>query len=290
MGRRLGESRVWLWCWMWRGRAEVEMAAVLRGSVAGCGRRILALVAVLYAVHGSFALEVYAPEEITVENGTQALLPCTFKSSQVTRKETSVIWRYIEDGGSSKGSTAVLMFAGGIPYPGEGRFKERVTWAGDLNKKDVSIKIDKINFKDNGTYTCDVLNPPDVNDSPKEIKLRVVEKGNLPVSNVPFLVGIICAAIGGLLLIAIIVFAVVVTRKKKSRKDYAGCSTTESLMSPIKQPPRKSPSDTEALVTNAPTGTMQGPVIYAQLDHSATAGNQINQSERVVYADIRKVC
>ncbi|XP_068122322.1 myelin protein zero-like protein 1 [Hyperolius riggenbachi] len=128
-------------------------------------------------VHGSFALEVYAPEEITVENGTQALLPCTFKSSEVTRKETSVIWRYIEDGGSSKGSTTVLMFTGGIPYPGEGRFKERVTWAGDLNKKDVSIKIDKINFKDNGTYTCDVLNPPDVNDLPKEIKLRVVEKG-----------------------------------------------------------------------------------------------------------------
>lgn len=65
---------------------------------------------------------------------------------------------------------------------------------------------------------------------------------------------------------------------------------TESLMSPVKQPPHRSPSDTEALVTSAPSGTVQGPVIYAQLDHSGKAGDQINKSETVVYADIRKNC
>ncbi|OCT55532.1 hypothetical protein XELAEV_18001275mg [Xenopus laevis] len=37
------------------------------------------------------------------------------------------------------------------------------------------------------------------------------------------------------------------------------CSTTDSLMAqiPVKQPPRKSPSDTEVLVTHIPSGAIQ---------------------------------
>ncbi|XP_018424253.1 PREDICTED: myelin protein zero-like protein 1 [Nanorana parkeri] len=274
---------------MWSCRAEVEMAAVMR--VCRCGRKMLwpLLLAVLCVVNRSSSVEVYTPEELTVENGTQAKLSCTFKSSSAIHSETIVFWSYKEEG---RASAAVKIFGymGGKPIPWGDRFKDRTTWAGDLNKKDASIKIANVTFKDNGTYTCEVINPQDLGGGPKELKLRVVEKGNLPSSNVPFLVGIICAAIGGLLLIAIIVFAIVITKKKRSRKNYTGCSTTESLMSPVKQPPRKSPSDTEALVTNAPTGTVQGPVIYAQLDHSGTANSQVNKSERVVYADIRKVC
>nr|KAF6413750.1 myelin protein zero like 1 [Molossus molossus] len=60
------------------------------------------------------------------------------------------------------------------------------------------------------------------------------------------------------------------------------CSTSESV-SPVKQAPRKSPFDTEGL------GSHQGPVIYAQLDHSGGHhSDKINKSESVVYADIRK--
>ncbi|XP_075053472.1 myelin protein zero-like protein 1 [Mixophyes fleayi] len=266
------------------------MAAV-RGSVSRCGRRALCLlVTVLCAVHHASAVEVYAPEEVFVENGTNAKLSCTFKSTEVTGTSTSVTWSYTGEASGSKKSS-VFHYTGGKSYPAkDGPFKDRITWAGDLNKRDTSITIEKINFRDNGTYSCQVLNPPDIVGSYKDIKLRVVEKENLPVSNVPFLVGIICAAIGGILLITIIVSAVVITKKKRSRKDYSGCSTTESLMSPVKQPPRKSPSDAEALVTNVPSGTVQGPVIYAQLDHSGKAGNQINKSDTVVYADIRKNC
>ncbi|KAM5179958.1 myelin protein zero-like protein 1 [Mantella aurantiaca] len=263
------------------------MVAVMRGSV---WRRALwpLLVAVLCVVNPSRAVEVYTPGELTVENGTQARLSCTFKTTQVVYSGTGILWRFKEEGSSSEPKT-FFMHMEGKTYPYDSRFTDRVKWDGDLNKKDASIKIDKVTFKDNGTYTCEIMNPRETGGT-KELKLRVVEKGNLPTSNVPFLVGIICAAIGGILLIAIIVFAIVITKKKRSRKNYTGCSTTESLMSPVKQPPRKSPSDTEALVTNAPTGTVQGPVIYAQLDHSGKENNQVNKSERVVYADIRKVC
>ncbi|XP_069800588.1 myelin protein zero-like protein 1 isoform X2 [Dendropsophus ebraccatus] len=261
--------------------------------VSRCGLCLLVAAAVaLCTVHYAAALEVYAPNELFVENGTFAKLPCTFKSSEVTGSTTSITWMYTEEGSSSSG-IVIFHYINGKKFPAqEPRFKDRVTWVGDINSRDVSIKIDKITFKDNGTYSCSVLNPPDIMSTPKQIKLRVVEKDNMPISNVPFLVGIICAVIGGILLIAIIVFAVVITKKKRSRKDYTGGDggQTESLMSPVKQPPHRSPSDTEALVTGAPSGTMQGPVIYAQLDHSGKAGSQINKSETVVYADIRKNC
>ncbi|KAM4046406.1 myelin protein zero-like protein 1 [Anomaloglossus baeobatrachus] len=266
------------------------MAAV-RVSGSGRGLRPL-LLAVLCAVHYAGALEVYAPNELFVENGTYARLPCTFKSTEVTSVTTSITWTYIEEGSTAAGGVIFYFISGKEFQGGLARFKDRVTWAGDINNKDVSIRIDKITFKDNGTYSCSVMNPPDILNSPKQIKLRVVEKDNLPVSNVPFLVGMICAAIGGLLVIAIIVFAVVITKKKRTKQNYTGGDSgqTESLMSPVKQPPCRSPSDTEALVTSAPSGTVQGPVIYAQLDHSGKPGSQINKSETVVYADIRKNC
>ncbi|XP_075710785.1 myelin protein zero-like protein 1 isoform X2 [Rhinoderma darwinii] len=265
--------------------------AAARVSVSGRGLCLL-LTAVLCSVHYAGALDVYGPNELFVENGTHAKLPCTFKSTEVTSSTTSIKWTYTEEGSSSAG-IVIFYFINGKQYPGQQpHFKDRITWAGDINDKDVSIKIDKITFKDNGTYSCIVMNPPDITSTPKQIKLRVVEKDNLPLSNVPFLVGIICAAIGGILLIAIIVFAVVITKKKRSKKNYTGGDggQTESLMSPVKQPPHRSPSDIEALVMGVPSGTVQGPVIYAQLDHSGPAGCQINKSETVVYAHIRKDC
>jgi hypothetical protein len=59
-------------------------------------------------------------------------------------------------------------------------FKDRVTWAGDLDKKDASINIENIQAVHNGTYICDVKNPPDIVVRPGHIRLHVVEIGNFP--------------------------------------------------------------------------------------------------------------
>lgn len=50
-----------------------------------------------------------------------------------------------------------------------------------MNKKDASIKLVKAQFIDNGTYTCDVKNPPDVGVIPSSLQLRVVMKGKLSI-------------------------------------------------------------------------------------------------------------
>ncbi|XP_005283738.4 myelin protein zero-like protein 1 isoform X1 [Chrysemys picta bellii] len=232
------------------------------------------------------ALDVKTPEELFVENGTEARLPCTFSSRDVISSAASISWSFQPEGATTP--ISFFYYSQGNAYPGKDTpFKNRISWAGDLNKKDASVSIANVQFRDNGTYFCDVKNPPDIVVKPGEIRLRVVQRDNLPA----FPTGMVVAIAIGVTLVVLLLIAVIVcvVRKKNSKKHYSGCSTSESLMSPVKQAPRKSPSDTEGLVNHVPARLHQGPVIYAQLDHSGGQhSDKINKSESVVYADIRK--
>ncbi|XP_069890256.1 myelin protein zero-like protein 1 [Dipodomys merriami] len=229
------------------------------------------------------ALEVYTPKEIYVANGTQGKLTCTFKSTNVTSRLTTVSWSFQPEGTDT--TVSFFHYSQGQVYFGNyPPFKDRISWAGDLDKKDASINIENMQFIHNGTYICDVKNPPDIVVQPGHIRLYVVEKESLPVWVV---VGIVTAVVLGLTLLISMILAVLYKRKNW-KPEYTGCSTSESLSS-VKQTPRKSPSDTEHLVKSLPSGSHQGPVIYAQLDHSGGHhSDKINKSESVVYADIRK--
>ncbi|XP_077180675.1 uncharacterized protein LOC143831515 isoform X2 [Paroedura picta] len=121
------------------------------------------------------AVQVYTPREITVSNGTEARLQCTFRSTEVISSAASVTWSFQAEGSPSVES--FFYYSNGKAYPGkEIPFKDKIHWAGDLNKKDASISIANIQFRDNGTYICDVKNPPDIIVFPGEIRLRVVER------------------------------------------------------------------------------------------------------------------
>uniref|UniRef100_A0A8C5T1W3 Myelin protein zero like 1 n=1 Tax=Malurus cyaneus samueli TaxID=2593467 RepID=A0A8C5T1W3_9PASS len=127
-----------------------------------------------YAVQVS-AVEVNTPEEMFVENGTDAKLPCTFTSVEVISSAASVSWSFQPEGAATR--ISFFYYSNGKSYPGKDiPFKDRITWAGDLNKKDASITISNMQFRDNGTYICDVKNPPDIVVKPGEIRVRVVEK------------------------------------------------------------------------------------------------------------------
>ncbi|KAM4860405.1 myelin protein zero-like protein 1 isoform 2-T2 [Thomomys bottae] len=243
---------------------------------------VLAAALGLLTARGS-ALEVYTPKELYVANGTQGKLPCKFKSTNKTGRLTSVSWSFQPEGTDT--TVSFFHYSQGQVYLGNyPPFKDRISWAGDLDKKDASINIENMQFIHNGTYICDVKNPPDIVVQPGHIRLYVVEKESLPIWVV---VGIVTAVVLGLTLLISMILAVLY-RRKNSKPEYTGCSTSESLSS-VKQTPRKSPSDTERLVKSLPSGSHQGPVIYAQLDHSGGHhSDKINKSESVVYADIRK--
>ncbi|KAM5295416.1 myelin protein zero-like protein 1 isoform 2-T2 [Glossophaga mutica] len=135
------------------------------------------LAAVLwFLTAGVSALEVYTPKEMYVANGTQGKLTCTFKSVNTTSMLTTVSWSFQPEG--TDNSMSFFHYSQGQEYPGNyPPFKDRISWAGDLDKKDASISIENMQFIHNGTYICDVKNPPDIVAQPGHIRLYVVEKG-----------------------------------------------------------------------------------------------------------------
>lgn len=72
----------------------------------------------------------------------------------------------------------IFHYAKGQPYIDEvGTFKERIQWVGDPQWKDGSIVIHNLDYSDNGTFTCDVKNPPDIVGKTSQVTLYVFEKG-----------------------------------------------------------------------------------------------------------------
>uniref|UniRef100_A0A674IHD0 Immunoglobulin V-set domain-containing protein n=1 Tax=Terrapene triunguis TaxID=2587831 RepID=A0A674IHD0_9SAUR len=54
------------------------------------------------------AVEVKTPEELFVENGTEARLPCPFSSSEVISSATSVSWSFQPEGATTPISVRAL--------------------------------------------------------------------------------------------------------------------------------------------------------------------------------------
>ncbi|KAA8586596.1 hypothetical protein FQN60_000432 [Etheostoma spectabile] len=230
----------------------------------------------------SSAIDIYADPEVIMQNGTTGTLRCTFKSNEVVRNDISVTWSFQSsqpDNKFSKAPYVIFYFSNGKGFPGPEEFKDRVHFIGDINKRDVSIQLSPAQFSDNGTFFCDVKNPPDISGTPAKTELRVVLKESLPQSNTAIIVGAVSGAL--LLLVLIAVAACVIMRVLHNRHEYEGVS------SQAPKPRKKVESSLEGSRCTSPSGPLQGPVIYAQLDHSGSK-NSFHKMEPVVYADIRK--
>ncbi|GAA6096479.1 myelin protein zero-like 1 like [Tachysurus ichikawai] len=239
----------------------------------------------IIGLHPVASIEVYTPAEVFVENGTAGILKCTFKSNQVISSQASVSWSFIPESSSDSTGETIFHYAGGKEFPDSTQFKSRVEWAGDLNKKDGSIRISKMHFNDNGTYACDVKNPPDIAGKPSSTKLRVVKKESLPQTSPAVIVGAVIGAIIGVIIIAVVAYLLI--RVMRSTRDYEGCTSIESVSTQAARPGKKAESSTDGSRSSSPSAPVQGPVIYAQLDHSGSK-NSFHKMEPVVYADIRK--
>uniref|UniRef100_A0A8B9EBW7 Myelin protein zero like 2 n=1 Tax=Anser cygnoides TaxID=8845 RepID=A0A8B9EBW7_ANSCY len=124
------------------------------------------------------ALEVYTSKEVDALNGTNLRLKCTFSSSSPISPQLSVTWNFQPEDLSSHEPVFYYLKE---PYKlSAGRFKGRATWDGNIERYDVSIVIWNLQPTDNGTFTCQVKNPPDVDGTIGEVRLRVVQKGERP--------------------------------------------------------------------------------------------------------------
>ncbi|KAL0994590.1 hypothetical protein UPYG_G00124520 [Umbra pygmaea] len=269
---------------------ELRRTRPSRSCVLLCGITLC----LIFCTNLTVAIELYAPTEVLVENGTTGILKCSFRSSEVISKAATVTWYFRPAGSNSGNPVSIFYYSDGKVYPGSvPQFKDRVEWAGDLNKKDASIRLKEAQFTDNGTYSCGVMNPPDISGTPVETQLKVVIKESLPQNNAAVIAGAVCGAVIGLILIAVVTCLIIKTHK--SSHEYEGCTSLQSVSSQhaIRPGVKKPVAGSEGSRCSSPSAPVQvgatGPVIYAQLDHSAIKNpNSFHKMEPVVYADIRK--
>ncbi|CAM9819568.1 unnamed protein product [Bubo scandiacus] len=167
----------------------------------------------LRALWPAAAVEVHTSREVDAVNGTNLRLKCTFSSSSPISQHLSVTWNFQPEDLSSHEPVFYYLKE---PYKlSAGRFKERVTWDGNIERNDVSIVIWNLQPTDNGTFTCQVKNPPDVDGTIGEVRLRVVQKVHF--SEIHFL----AVAIGSACVLMIIVVTVVIICRHHRKKVQA---------------------------------------------------------------------
>eukprot|EP00070_Physeter_catodon_P005803 XP_007112329.2 LOW QUALITY PROTEIN: myelin protein P0 [Physeter catodon] len=198
------------------------------------------------------AIVVYTDKEVHGAVGSRVTLHCSFWSSEWVSDDISFTWRYQPEGG--RDAISIFHYAKGQPYIDEvGTFKERIQWVGDPLWKDGSIVIHNLDYSDNGTFTCDVKNPPDIVGKTSQVTLYVFEK-------VPTRYGVVLGAvIGGVLGVVLLLLVLFYLIRYCWLRRQAALQRRLSAMEKGKL--HKSVKDSSKR-------GRQTPVLYAMLDHS----------------------
>ncbi|XP_008940894.1 PREDICTED: myelin protein zero-like protein 3, partial [Merops nubicus] len=120
-------------------------------------------------------LQIKTSAKVQAFIGEQVLLKCSFKSTHPITESLMVDWTYRPLSG---GHMETIFHYQSVPYPTTvGKFKDRISWAGNVAKGDASIAIRSPVTSDNGTFICSVKNPPDVYHNIPQTTLVVTERG-----------------------------------------------------------------------------------------------------------------
>ncbi|GAA6065586.1 myelin protein zero-like protein 2 [Tachysurus ichikawai] len=153
--------------------------------------------------HSVAAMKVYTSGRMQAVNGTDVRLKCTFQSLVPIKRSTLTIsWSFRP---LRPGNEETVFYFHDKPFPpSEGRFQNKVLFVGDVSSSDASILLRDVTFSFNGTFSCQVKNPPDVHGNVGEVQLRVV--ASAPFSEIV----ILAVAIGGSVLLVIVILAICV--------------------------------------------------------------------------------
>ncbi|XP_026871971.2 myelin protein zero-like protein 2 isoform X2 [Electrophorus electricus] len=166
---------------------------------------------------GVGAMRVYTSGRVEAVNGTDVRLKCTFQSSHPIQSIT-ISWSFRPLG---QGPVESVFYYYERPYlPTEGRFRKKVSWVGDISSWDASIIVRSVLFSYNGTFSCQVKNPPDVHGNVGEVQLRVVTTASFSE------IVILTVAIGGAVLLIIIVLITVMFVRRCRNAEQMECERT----------------------------------------------------------------
>ncbi|CAM4540618.1 unnamed protein product [Leuciscus chuanchicus] len=166
----------------------------------------------LSGVHQVKGIEMFTSSELEAVNGTNVRLKCTFKSTlPLSEERITVSWSFLPLG---KTTSETFFHYQEIAYPPEkGLFKDHAVWSGDVMKGDGSITLQDVQFNFNGTYICQVRNPPDVQGFASEISFRVVQKVSFSE------IGILAIAVGGSIGIILLILMIYIIVRVFRRQD-----------------------------------------------------------------------
>uniref|UniRef100_UPI00398E7145 myelin protein P0 n=1 Tax=Pristiophorus japonicus TaxID=55135 RepID=UPI00398E7145 len=184
--------------------------------------------------------------------GSDVTLYCGFWSNEYVSDLTTLSWRFRPD--NSREIISIFHYGNGVPYIEKwGQFRGRVEWVGDISKSDGSIVIRNLDYIDNGTFTCDVKNPPDVVGTSSDVHLTVYDRippvgaGVVSGAIIGTFLGVIILIVAGLYL-----FRYIVRRRARSETIFfKGASAAE-----------------RGKVSGKSGSASKGPVLYATLDQS----------------------
>ncbi|XP_070621888.1 myelin protein zero-like protein 3 [Erythrolamprus reginae] len=139
------------------------------------GRAAALPLLLLLAVARVQLLEIQAVARVRAFVGEAVTLKCRFKSSAPVSGKLTVDWTYRPLAG---GNLEPVFHYQSQAYPAKrGSFRDRISWAGDVAKQDASIMIWNPTLEDNGTFSCSVKNPPDVQHNIPQTLLTVTQRG-----------------------------------------------------------------------------------------------------------------
>lgn len=159
-------------------------------------------------------MRIYTSGDVEAVNGTDVRLRCTFQSSSDINPGSIIIsWSFRP---LKPGREESVFHYQQKPYPPlDGIFRKRVVWDGDVRGRDASIVLQQVKFTYNGTYICQVKNPPDVHGTVGEIRLRVVTTASF--SELLLLALAIGGGIASVVLLLVIIVSCRRYRKKRQR-------------------------------------------------------------------------
>ncbi|TSK67174.1 Myelin protein zero-like protein 3 [Bagarius yarrelli] len=122
-------------------------------------------------------IKVTSSGEINAVKGEIVTLSCHFTSTHRLTSQVSIDWSFRPQSGGP--SQIFFHFYSKAYPPNEGHFKGRVEWQGDPARGDATVRLLNATLNDNGTYSCAVRNPPDVQGPPSNTVLTVSLKKSI---------------------------------------------------------------------------------------------------------------
>ncbi|XP_043086339.1 myelin protein zero-like protein 2 [Puntigrus tetrazona] len=155
-------------------------------------------------------IRVFTAGDVKAVNGTDVRLKCTFQTSAAVRASSvTVSWSFRPLG---PGHEETVFYYHEKPFaPPEGRFRRKVDWAGDISGRDASVVLRRVPFSFNGTFSCQVKNPPDVHGNVGEVRLQVVSSASLSE------ILVLCVTIGGAVLLVLLLVMIVASLRRCQR-------------------------------------------------------------------------